>query len=805
MKTSFVSYLAMAVALGFAGAVNAQETGQEEASGNTADTQSAADASQQGGVGYIVVTAQRVEQTAQSTALAINVVDPDALTSAGITDVSSLDRLVPGLDVQLTGAFPSFFLRGVGNFTATSLGEPAVALNYDGVYVAHGGVGVGFFDLERVEVLKGPQGTLYGRNATGGAVNVIPARPKLGEFSGNINAEYGRFDRVRLGGSLNVPLTDNSAFRVATEWRERDGYLSDGTSDEDTFSIRGQYYVELAENIDLRVAADFTHQGGAGQGASYVGRYQFTGPGGYLFIPSGLDVDDGLYSAAAQAFRETNFNPISGRTVAPLDLFDFNDNEYYGVNAELNVAFDAGTLTIVPAWRLSKFDLLSSVSGFQFGLDDEIEQLSLEARFAGERIGMFDYLIGAYVFNENVNSSSFISVSAAFAQPDNRLEKTSLAPFGRVTAHVSDTFRITGGVRYTYEDQSFFRDVNDLLIICTDMPAMGPPMCPGAPQFPQVFDFDDFPFAVPPATQPPSVLPVGGGAIIQRVNVITDLDNTEEQFTWRAAVEWDAGPDSLIYASAETGFRAGGFSGAIGFETFDPETLIAYTIGTKNRFLNNNLLINLEGFYWKYDDQQVSFTGVDANGNPGPQIRNIGSTDIRGFELEAQAAVTPDTLISTNIQFLDTEVKEFVFQAPSFRPPPVTGCPISPSSDPLLIDVNCAGFPAYSSPRWTVNIAAQHRFALGALDLVVAADTQYRSSRYISFGYSPQTLLSPVWRSNAQITLEHPEAGWSLTGFVQNIEDDRSPTLMFTTPLLSYLTASPDDPRVWGVRAAIDF
>ena len=211
----------------------------------------------QGGIADIIVTAQRTEESAQKAALAIAVIKPEELIRQNITRAEDLSRIVPALVATASGGpNTSFFIRGVGNTTANSYSDPAISFNYDGVYIGRPNSTQGFFfDLQRIEVLKGPQGTLYGRNATGGAVNVIPNRPVIGETSGKLQASYGNYDAIQAQGAVNLPIGDSGAFRLAGSYNKHDGYLSDGTADADQYSVRAQALAELTPNLTTRVAS----------------------------------------------------------------------------------------------------------------------------------------------------------------------------------------------------------------------------------------------------------------------------------------------------------------------------------------------------------------------------------------------------------------------------------------------------------------------------------------------------------------------------------------------------------------------
>jgi iron complex outermembrane receptor protein len=260
----------------------------------------------------------------------------------------------------------------------------------------------------------------------------------------------------------------------------------------------------------------------------------------------------------------------------------------------------------------------------------------------------------------------------------------------------------------------------------------------------------------------------------------------------------------LLYASVETGYRSGGFSGAVGFSTYQPEYLTAYTLGLKNRFLDNRLQLNVEGFLWNYRNQQVNHVSLDINGNSANFTENIGRSRIYGVEVEGRALVTPTTLISADVQYLHAQNISFVYTAGATTPP-LTGCPFALAADPRFYNINCSNEPAYNSPRWTVNLAAQQTIPMGDYQIVVGADTQYKSSRVAGFAYLAEEILGSVWRSDAQISFGRADDRWSIQAFVRNIEDNRTPVFMSTHPTASILIAGTTPPRTYGVRGSFRF
>jgi iron complex outermembrane receptor protein len=373
------------------------------------------------GLGDIVVTAQRKEESAQRAAVPLSVIDGSTLLESGITQADRLSQLAPALTIQPSSTGNLIFLRGVGNFTVVATSDPAIAFNYDGVYVGRPTSSTGvFYDLARVEVLKGPQGILYGRNATGGAINILPAQPQLGELSGYVSGTYGNYDTANAEGAINVPIGEKGALRLSLSTSNHDGYLRDGLQDEKTMAGRLQIKAELTPDLTIRVAGDFAHNGGNGNSVSYFGRYArnpavavgagpVPGISYYSFIPTTLDPAEGVYSAASQAYRAaTPFGPY-GRLLNTLSPAPSVDNSFYGFNAEMNWDVGAGTLTILPAWRYMDLDYIAPAAAFIFDNREKAEQTSLEVRFNGNRIGLFDYTLGAYYYDETIDSNTSLS------------------------------------------------------------------------------------------------------------------------------------------------------------------------------------------------------------------------------------------------------------------------------------------------------------------------------------------------------------------------------------------------------------
>ncbi|HEX8300700.1 TonB-dependent receptor [Sphingomonas sp.] len=787
---------------------------------------------QPGQLDEIVVTAQRRSENLQRAAVAIDVVGAEEMSRTGVVTAASLNAAVPSLVVtKAGGANTSFYVRGVGNFTVNASGDPAIAFNYDGVYLGRPtSTTLTFFDLERVEVLKGPQGILYGRNATGGAINVVPAKPQPGELSGYGSVGYGSFNALDLEAAINLPLGPDGAIRVSGKSIKADGYNSDGTNDEKGEGLRVQLLANLTPNLSVRVAADYSHQGGVGPGASINGIIRYT-PGSaatatsianYTFTPSNFDPYSGLHSPQARALQSTLVIPGAFINPAPY-TYPFLDNDYVGVNAEIKLDTGIGSFTFIPAYRDARLNIRFNGPGFNGGrVTEHDEQFSAELRLDGKRLGPVEWLLGAYYYDESVDARY------TFAQyqvnPYQRYfpKVKSYAGFGRLIFNLSEQFRLVGGARYTMDRKSFQTLGQTVIEICTRPPPPAGPGCFGGPSIPVADDLAQLRTLIPFPTAPGPQNSVAYGTFGNRV-FYSELAYTRKtstnRLTYRLAAEYDVGPRSLLYASYETGYRSGGFNNTLGKESFGPEYIKAATLGIKNRFLDNRLQLNAEAFYWQYTDQQVSHFGFDANNASSLLIENAGSADIMGVEVDTQFLATPTTLLRGSVQYLDNKLKDFNYAVPRVpTPPPPGGTPTLPqvigcpsvetvnSTGQAIYAVSCSGKPGYNSPKWSVNAGIEQTVELGAFKLVLTGDGRYRSNRVIGFEQLAQQQSGEDLTFDASATLMPASENWALTAYVRNIGNVAVPVLsQYSGSVGGIVAINYAPPRTYGVHATFKF
>lgn len=737
---------------------------------------------QAGGIQDIVVTASRRAENVQRAALSIQAISAEDLSRRGVTRPEDLSALAPGVSIATGGNYPQTYIRGVGNYATNSYAEGAVAYNIDGVYVSRAwATRASFFDLERIEVLKGPQGTLYGRNASGGAVNILTARPRLGERGGFVEMEAGDYDLMRASAAINLPITPTLALRASGQIVHRDGYLSDGYDDEKTQSARLRLYWEPHGDVSLLLTGSYQHIGGKGAGS-------VANPA----LPGSRWRGNSDPRVAEIARSEPGIGGL---------LVGFGDDGYvdidvYALSAELNWNFGPATLTVLPAYRDAKLSDRSYVPGFLVDDNEHDKQSSLEVRLANDSEAL-KWVVGAYYFDEdqtNIGGRNLLFVSQGVNTqrvPGFASEIRSYAGFGQATLSIADGFRLTGGLRYTYERKKQAGVTNSY----TFPNAVGAP-CSGD------FQFD-------PATPTPP--------LFCRIDVPLTGRLVYRNWTWKAGFEFDVGPASMAYGNVSTGFKSGGFFAAPQPNIFRPEKLTAFDAGIKNRFFDNRLQLNIEAFYWKYRDHQESHLGpTSVPGFFTFLTENAGRAKSYGADVDLQFQPTVADNFSLKVQYNKSEYDSFLYSHPTANfGPPVTGCAVGAMTDGQQT-VDCSGFQLVRSPTWTGTASYSHSFDLGnGGSITPGISTQFASSSYLSIDFLPTTKQESYATLDADLTYRGADGRLSVTAYVRNLTKAGVLTQAFHYPFVSSANALADPdglvlaairpPRTFGARVRYAF
>ncbi|NIB43435.1 TonB-dependent receptor [Pseudomaricurvus alkylphenolicus] len=796
----------------------------------------------------VVITAQRKVESIQDAAIAVDAVSQEELVRNGITDATGLNKISPALTVLSGGGSNNiFFVRGVGNFAVNAYTDSALAFNVDGVYIGRPtATTASFLDVERVEVLKGPQGTLYGRNATAGAINVLPTKPELGETSGNLSLGVGNYGSLEVTGAMTLELSDKWAARLALSKVENNGYNDDDTAATDDMALRAQLFGELSDSVDVRFSLDYSTTEGTGNAPDFLGTYGFNfipsnnpnNISGYNFNPAPASVAEahtGPGTPEAQAYYASlNTTPAFTSTAPQLD--PFVDNRYLGLTAELNFDLGFGELVVIPAYREAEIDAVFIVPGFQAAFNQEDhQQVSLEARLNAST-GPVDWILGAYYFDETVEGlAAFNQQSLQSTQTIDESTTESQALFARGTWNLSDELRLVAAVRWTEDQKAFDGVANTILNLCIrELPLFpgGPeiPNCAGAPIVPAGATVGETLAQIDPADLPAGAPGIGTGPVpygavplvpgmpeLGSANLLminpTAVDRSlkTDEVTYRVALEYDITPDNLVYTSFETGYRSGGFSLALGHESFAPEFLDAFTIGSKNRFWEDRLQLNAELFVWDYTDQQASHFGVDSSGNNAFFTENIGKSTIKGLEVDVLFAATESTRVRANLQYLDNEIKEFAYTqlTPDIGVQVVTGCDTvlnQEVANGATWNVDCSGKEGRNSPQLSVNVGIDQAFQFGDLDALLSLDMRYRDERWVGFDYTPMQREDAVTTLDASFELGAGDGSWSVLAYVRNLTDEEVKSMTQVLGTVSNLVSTVyEPPRTYGLRLNYTF
>lgn len=734
--------------------------------------------------GDIVVTAQFRRESAQKTPLSLDVLSADTLQRAGVSQATDIARLSPGVQITQGGSALQIYIRGAGDFSTTGYSNSAVAQAYDGVFAARTQYVAGtLFDLERVEVLKGPQGTLYGRNATGGALNIIPVKPKLGTFEGYVTAGVQNYNGFSSEGAVNLPIGESSALRGSYQVVTRDGYISDGTDDDKHHSLRLQFLTQPNEDLTLRFGVNYQRLAGKGAGKVVYEPFAPNAPG--ITNPQPIIPSDPWESISK------TLNDLIGRTTAPPGIYKLDTSKVYqkvtiwGANAHLDWNLGPAMLTIIPAYQSVKLDSLSmpalffSTNNYFTGEPSTSDTKTLEVRL-GHADSKLKWVIGGYYFNED--QDSYNAVRLGFASDTAfiaKLKTESYAAFGEMTYSLTDSFRVTGGLRYTNET----KDVNGRRFII-----------PGAA-----------------GCTVPGTGPAGSCEILTSAGTNVRGNYSANKLNYKAGIEFDAGPSSLVYASIVSGFKSGGQSNA-DIDPYRPEEVTAYTIGTKNRLFDRLVQLNAELFLMDYRDRQENFSALDRGGAQVSSLFNAGKAEAKGASIDLTLFPTRHDQFRVAVEYVESEYKDFVYR--NYRaanPTARTSCTVNPiaggTAQTGFWTIDCTGFQLPRTPTWSGNVSYTHTFELaGGAEIDFTPDMSFASSRWLSAEFVENARAAGYALFNASLTYRAPENKYSVQLFMRNIGDKAVYNGTQQYPFINnYNGQDISPPRTYGVRFNVKF
>ena len=730
MKSRFRSSLHAAVAVS-ALAASAPALGQE--------TDAAAPT---GGIEEIVVTAQKRAQNLQDVPVSVTAFNDTAIREAGFTNSLSIGDQVPNLEIKTFGGVPNIFIRGVGNndFNASSIGP--ISIYRDDVVVASTGSQIfSLFDLERIEVVRGPQGTLFGKNTTGGAIQFFSKLPG-DEFEGNARFGYGRFDLFEAEAAASLPLGEGLSLRIAGVVRRRDGektnlYTGDDTINVDEAAARAILRWHPSADTDVR-----------------------------LSIGGGRDRSDYLENKPVGTINGADLFGYTDPYPDDANLLNFNGqsrNHSDNVFINLNITQSIGDLTFksITGYDKSDVDNRVDVDGGPFRIDEitfltDAKQFTQEFQLAYDS-GPLNAIGGLFYFQENLDADSNADLLGELSFADGALplitratrKNKAYAIFGQATYEVAPAFRVTLGGRYTIDKVRVTHQAD---------------LVPG------FFDAD-----------------IPDGAPVPLVP-FARLKDTFKSFSWRVSADYNVTDDVLAYASIDKGFKAGGFN--IGIITsvaertqVDPEYLTSYEIGIKSTLFDRRLRLNLSAFYYDYTDLQVLSVNRQAGSTvPTLGLDNAADAEIKGIELEATALPTDWLDLGLNLGILDAKYKNYLSGAID----PETGEPRDFSGNRLP-----------GAPKLTLSTFAQITIPVGDFETRWRAEYNYTGKKY--YNNAQSDLISSgegYGLLNLRATLADPAKGWELAAWAKNVTGKAYIVDATDTSGFGFV------PRYYGERAA---
>ncbi len=758
----------------------------------------------------VIVTARRREERSQDVPLAIAVLDAASLDSRGTFSIGRLNQLQPSIQFYSSNQRNSAVnIRGIGApFGLTNDGiEQGVGLYVDQVYYARSASATfDFLDVEQVEVLRGPQGTLYGKNTTAGAINITSRKPSFTPEA-RVEVSAGDYDFVQAKASVSGPLVgDKLAGRIGVSYTDRRGTIfntttGDNINEQNNAGVKGQLLLHATDKLDLTLSGDYSSQDPLGYGQIYVREGS---------TQRALNRQYAALAAASSNYTPPSFNPFDRVTDLDADMSAKNTLGGTSLLAEWNL--DVGKLTSVSAWRSWRWgpandrDFIGLPITTVSQNPSRQDQWTQEVRFAASAKKV-DYVVGVYGFYQEIdtagvqeqgplasrwllsgaNANNPAILNGLRSENDIGLKNTSAAAFGQLTWHVTDKLKVQPGLRFNY-------DKKDGKYIATVTNATNTALT---------------------AAQVGVLAPQNYAPEFSDTNLSGDF-TTSYAFT----------PDVLTYVTFARSFKSGGInlSGLpldannqpiTAVETVKPEKVNHYEAGLKTQFFNRQVTANLSAFWTEIADYQATVTNSQANVIRG-YLANADKVRVRGVELDFAATPTQNTYFYLNGAFTDHEYESFP-DAPC--PPELAGGTTANAANPASAPGTPGGFsPAFCniSGQWLPGIskvALSYGFdytlptqLLGRTGgAYFGFDGSYRSKFSSNPSRSIYTDIDGFSVANFRAGFR-TDSGWDIYGWVRNAFDEEYFDFLSTqSGSTGLVIGQPGDPRTYGVTARVSF
>jgi iron complex outermembrane recepter protein len=788
----------------------------------------------------VIVTAQKKQESLQDVPISMSAISGEKITAAGINNMQALSSHVPGLQIGSGAVNDNIFIRGIGSGTNKTF-EQSVGMYIDGIYMGRSHqYRSPFLDVERVEVLRGPQGVLFGKNTVAGVINITTASPDPGDVTyGSISAEYEpEADTQVYSAMVSTSLSDTLAARVAGKYRESDGWIDNallGTTEPSDEESSVRLTLAWTPTDDISTTLKVSHA----EIESYGNPIVFSS---YAPVSSNPTELAAVSSLAPVAFAVTSAAfPGIFNTVGK-DFTGYKENTT--VNKEPGLDLETDGIVLNVEWLIGDYTLTSvtGYSAYEFlqGLDadlgpldfigsdneQEFDQLSQEFRLTAETDGPIEWTAGVYFEQQTLKNDSDLKINSSFGQPaivNAAVGQTSLfrfltggaydvatvlrhgsfeqetetaSVFAQATWTITDTLRATLGLRYAQDK----KEIDKSLTLTDDILGFGR----------ENADADGY------ALQP--FLDAMWGAFGTERHNFNGVNRETENLTPALNVEWDVAEDAMIYFSYSEGYKSGGFNGADDMQTidsdgdgvgdtpntdfeFEDEEVITYELGGKFTLAERTMRLNWAIFHTQYSNLQVtSFNGTSYT------VGNAAETTIEGFEADWEWQASEGLHVGANVAYLDYAYDNYDTAA----------CNVDDQLQFVLANPgasagNCtsdlSGETGTFAPEWSGALSADYyRPISDALALKLGIDANFKDEYYADDDLNKDSLQDATWKINLRAGLQSMDETWEVMLYGNNLTDEQTLTSSLDTPLQPGAHSGfVDEGRVWGLRGSYDF
>ncbi|WP_374764199.1 TonB-dependent receptor [Yunchengibacter salinarum] len=734
----------------------------------------------------ITVTAQKREESLQDIAVSVSAFSGDTLRKDGIDNLQDIGNRTPGM---VFAAFapgqPEIAIRGIGTKEDGASASDSTVVSVDGVYIAARTAQVfDIFDLERVEVLRGPQGTLYGKNAIAGTVNFVTHKPTA-ETEMRFRQTVGNYDKFDTGGLISGAVTDNLFAKVSFSRRKHDGFLTnvlpgenfgEQWGEKNTFSWRNQWRWVPSPDLEVILSLD-----GADDSMGATNR-EAVGAVGPLH-------DCGCASDPLAVNEALGGDGDPFTTLA--DEEGFTERDIWGGYLKVNYDFSGMTLTSITAVRESDYDYLEDSTGlpafdsqvdltqpsagplltgaadrgFTFDISDAVqedaEQFTQEVRLASNSAGPLEWLAGVFYSEEEIERTEEFIFPRLGGPDGNDIntsnqfnDGTSFSVFGQATYDLTADLSLTGGLRYSYDKKEGWAE---------------------------------------------GLVPQGLGLLIKPFERV-DFSESWENVDWRLAVDYRLNDEVLLFANASTGFKSGGFVGSASTAerastAFDEENATNYEAGFKSDLFNRRLRLNVTAFFTDYNDLQVTRFFQPITSGFGEFItENAGEAESKGVEVEFTGLITRELEVGGSYAYLDATFTNF------------QGTPSVTADGTITDSGDFDGNRLRQAPEHMVHLFGQYTHTLADDSSIYARlNYRYQSRSFFDPNNNPITDIPGYEIWDGRVAWQSPDQVWEVAAWMKNIGDEEYRTHIFSQRGSRIAFALFGDPRTYGLSVTWNY